>query len=147
MALCKKDVTPLLMHWSYVFLALPHQSYHKILWSLKPTTLVVKMLMPFWNLAGSSAATCQISKVNLTHLPLDEMDAISQTIFSDPFSWMKSFVFWLKFHQSLFLRVQLTIIQHWFRQWLGAELVTSHYLNQWLTWFTDAYMRHKGEMS
>ena len=36
---------------------------------------------------------------------LDKMAAISQTIFSDAFSWMKSFVFWLKFHWSLFLRV------------------------------------------
>ena len=51
----------------------------------------------------------------LTYLLLDKMDAISQTIFSDAFSWMKSFVFWLKFQWSLFLRVQLTITQHWFR--------------------------------
>ena len=50
-----------------------------------------------------------------THLPLDKMAASSQTIFSDAFSWMKNFVFWLKFHWSLFLRVQLTITQHWFR--------------------------------
>ena len=34
---------------------------------------------------------------------------------SNAFSWMKSFVFWLNFHWSLFLRVQLTITQHWFR--------------------------------
>ena len=30
----------------------------------------------------------------LTHLPLDKIPAISQTIFSDAFLWMKSFVFW-----------------------------------------------------
>ena len=29
--------------------------------------------------------------------------------------WIKSFVSWLKFHWSLFLRVKLTITQHWFR--------------------------------
>ena len=28
--------------------------------------------------------------------------------------------FRLRFHWTLFLRVQLTIIQHWFRKWLGA---------------------------
>ena len=28
--------------------------------------------------------------------PLDKMAAITQKIFSDAFSWMKSFVFWLK---------------------------------------------------
>ena len=51
----------------------------------------------------------------LTHLPLGKMAAISQTTFSDAFSWMKSFLFWLKFHWSLFPRVQLKITQHWFR--------------------------------
>ena len=52
----------------------------------------------------------------LTHPPLDKMAAILQTVFSDAFSWMKSFVFWLKFHWSFFwfLMVRLTIIQHWF---------------------------------
>ena len=39
--------------------------------------------------------------------------------------------FRLKFLWSLFLRVQLTIIQHCFRSWLGAVQATSHYLNQW----------------
>ena len=58
-----------------------------------------------------------------------------------PFKWsinkthwglvLKMYEFWLIFHWSLFLRVQLTIIQHWFRQWLGTNQATSHYLNQW----------------
>ena len=47
--------------------------------------------------------------------PLNKIAATSQTIFSNTFSWMKSFVFWLKFHRSLSLRVQWTITQHWFR--------------------------------
>ena len=51
----------------------------------------------------------------LTHFPLDKMATISQTIFSDAFSLMKTFVFLSKFHWSLFLRVQLTMTQHWFR--------------------------------
>ena len=53
-----------------------------------------------------------------THLnssPLDKMATILQTTFSNAFASMKSFVFWFKFHWSLFLRVQLTISQHWFR--------------------------------
>ena len=45
---------------------------------------------------------------------LSAMAAISQ-IFLDAFSWIKSFVFWLEFHWNLFLRVQLTITQCWFR--------------------------------
>ena len=59
------------------------------------------------------------------------MDAISQTTFRGAFSWMKMCEFRLNFHWSLFPRVQLTIFQHWFRQWLGAVQATSHYLNQW----------------
>ena len=48
--------------------------------------------------------------------PLDKMAAISQTVLSDAFSWMKSF-FFIKIEISLklVLRVQLTITQHWFR--------------------------------
>ena len=52
--------------------------------------------------------------VSLTHLPLDKMAAISQTMFSDAFPWMKICVL-LTFHWSLYIRVQLTITQHWFR--------------------------------
>ena len=58
--------------------------------------------------------TEEFSKWLITHLSLDKMATISQTIFLDAFSWMKSFVFWSKFHRSLFLRVQFTITQHWF---------------------------------
>ena len=50
----------------------------------------------------------------LAHLLLGKMVAISQT-FSNSFSWMKIFAFWFDFHWRLFLRVQLTIKQYWFR--------------------------------
>ena len=66
----------------------------------------------------------------LTHLPLDKMAAISQTTFSSAFSWMKKFEFWLTCYWSLFLRVQLTIIQP-----LSEPMLTR---------ITDAYMGHKG---
>ena len=45
----------------------------------------------------------------------DKMAAILQTAFSNAFSWMKMYEFLLKFLWSLFPRVQLTLIQHWFR--------------------------------
>ena len=51
----------------------------------------------------------------LTHWGRDKMDAISQTTFSNAFSWMKMCEFWLTFQWSLFLGVQLTIFEHWFR--------------------------------
>ena len=52
---------------------------------------------------------------SLPHWGRDNMAANFRRIFSDALSWMKSCVFWLKFHWSLFLMVQLTITQHWFR--------------------------------
>ena len=69
----------------------------------------------------------------LTHWGRDKMAAFSQTTLSNAFSWMKILKFRLKIHWSLFLRVLLTIFQHWFWWWLGADQATSHYLNQcWL---------------
>ena len=67
----------------------------------------------------------------LTHWGRDKMDAVSQTTFSNAFSWMKMYEFRLRLHWSLFLRFELTIFKHWFRWWLGAGQATSHYLNQW----------------
>ena len=52
---------------------------------------------------------------SLTHWGRDKMSAISQTILSNAFSWMKILELRLKFHWSLFPRVQLTISKHWFR--------------------------------
>ena len=71
------------------------------------------------------------TRVGLTHWGRDKVEVISQTTFSSAFSWMKMFEFRLKFHCNLFLRLQLTILIHWFRWWLGAVQVTSHYLNKW----------------
>ena len=50
----------------------------------------------------------------------------------------KYYEFGLKLHWSLFLGFQLTIFQHWFRWWLGADQATSHDLNQW--WFVYWHM-------
>ena len=56
-----------------------------------------------------------LEAMSLTHWGRDKMDAISQTTLSIAFSWMKIYEFRLNFRWSLFLRVQLTIFQHWFR--------------------------------
>ena len=53
--------------------------------------------------------------VKLTHCGRDKIDAISQTTFSIPFSWMIMHEFCLRVHCSLFLRFEFTIFQHWFR--------------------------------
>ena len=54
-------------------------------------------------------------KAQLTHWGWNKMAAIYQTTSSNEFSWMKLYKFWLRFHWSLYPRVQLTIFQHWCR--------------------------------
>ena len=54
------------------------------------------------------------SVIVLTHWGWYKMAANFLT-FLNTISWMKIFKFWLRFHWSLFPRVQLTIFQHWFR--------------------------------
>ena len=85
---------------------------------------VRKSVAPVLNVKDRASHTCGIAFWQsrncrlwwlINSSPPGQMAAISQTIFSDAFSWMKNFVFWIKFHWSLFLRVQLTIAQHWFR--------------------------------
>ena len=71
-----------------------------------PFSMIIRMLGGWWR-----NWYCIVVGQHLTHLPLNKMAAILQMIFSDAFSWMKSFAFWWRFHWSLFLRVQLAITQ------------------------------------
>ena len=57
----------------------------------------------------------QTSSIVLTHWGRGKMAAVSQTALSNAFSWMKMLEFQVKCHWSLFLRVQLTLFQHWLR--------------------------------
>ena len=65
-----------------------------------------------------------------SHWCRDKMVAISQTTFTNAFSWIKSYEFRLRFHWSVFLRFWLAMLQHWFRWWLGPDLGTSYYPDQ-----------------
>ena len=56
---------------------------------------------------------------NGRHFP----DDIFKRIFLNEKVWTP-----IKFHWNLFLRVQLTISQHWFRLWLGVEIRNSNYI-------------------
>ena len=96
--------------------------------SFKPTLFGFIPHHGGWSNRRTSGEMCRI-----THCGRDNMAAIFQTTFTNTFSSTKMLEFRLKFHWSLFLRVQLTIFQHWFRYWLVADQATSHYLNQcWL---------------
>ena len=75
----------------------------------------------------------------LTHWGRDKMAAIAQTTLSNAFSWMKMLEFRSKSHWKLFMRVPITIFQHWFRWWLGADQASSHYLYQWWLYYRPSY--------
>ena len=96
---CKKDVTPLLMHWSHVFLALTHQCLLMIIRSQGISKCTVELFS--WNSLVSATE-------GLTHRGLNKVTAILQIKISNWFPWMKIFVFWLIFHWSLPRRIRLT---------------------------------------
>ena len=75
-------------------------------------TLIHKRSQQTWH--RHCCFCCRQSTSNqLTHWGRDKMDAISQTTFSNAFSWLKMFEIQLKFHWSLFLWVQLTTLFSW----------------------------------
>ena len=59
---------------------------------------------------GQSKNTGMIysKRSNKTHPSLDRKATISQTTFSNEFTWIKSFIIWFNFYWCLFLRAQLT---------------------------------------
>ena len=71
-----------------------------------------------------------------SYSPVDKVDALSYTTFPNAFSWIKSLVFWFKFHWSLFLRFS----------WQWVSIVSGHRLmpsrRQATTW-TEADLAHR----
>ena len=89
----------------------PHELYWSMLWC---GSLVTKINVQ--QCCGVIDGSWYLNRCSRNSSPpWIKWPPIWQTIFSDAFSWMKSFLFWLKFHWSLFVRIQLTISQYWFR--------------------------------
>ena len=65
--------------------------------------------------SNAYAYSSPIRVLSLTHCGRDKMDAISQTPFSNAFSWMKMHEFCLRINWSLLLKFELTILRQWFR--------------------------------
>ena len=90
-----------------------------ILQTTSLTPLIARFMGSTWAHLGPTGprwAPCWSRELcYLGHWGRGKMSTILQTTFPDAFSRMQSFVFWLIFHWSLFLRIQLTIPWHWFR--------------------------------
>ena len=65
----------------------------------------------------------------LTHLPPRQKSFHFADIFKC-ISMNEKFCISILISLNLFERVQLTVSQQWFKQWLGGEQATSHYLNR-----------------
>ena len=65
---------------------------------------------------------------------LNKMADILQKTFSNTFPSRKMIVFCFILHFSISVWVELIKTQQWFRNWLGAAKVTSHYLKQCWPW-------------
>ena len=86
--------------------------HNKIQWKINFAVIQFLVIISLQNFANPIEWD---TNSTLTHWGRDKMDAISQTTSLSAFSWAKMFKLRLKFHWNLFLRVQLTIIQHCFR--------------------------------
>ena len=76
---------------------------------------LISAALIFWQTCYAPVRHPVLISDDLIHWDRDKMADIFQTTFSNVFSWMKMYEFLLRFHWSLFLRVILTIFQHWSR--------------------------------
>ena len=90
--------------------------------ALNPQKWPMYEISPSWQVMGVSYAYIFLiefwlfyNRIFNTLRPRYKMAAILQIAFSNAISWMKIYEFRLRFHWSFFLRVKLTIFQHWFR--------------------------------
>ena len=92
--------------------------------------------------------------ISWEYLPWDEMICdcdilriewngwhFTDNIFKMPYPKLKFVLFFIKLHWGMFIRDQLTIIQHYFMWWLGW-IGDKPLSKPMLTKFTDAYMWH-----
>ena len=98
------------------------------------------MRYPYWSysVAMFLLKLTMVYNFNFKAFAQGQFDGKLQTTLSNACFSIEMFEFQLKFHWSVFLRVQLTISQQRLKQWLGAEQPTSHFMNQcWLSSLMD----------
>ena len=71
------------------------------------------------------------TRLILAHWGRHKIAAISQRIYSNTFSWMKMYAFWLRFHCNCSYKGPINHIPTLDQIMAWADQVTSHYLNQW----------------
>ena len=99
--------------YCHIYAELGHNRFRQ--W-LVVCSVPIHCLNQWWFVINHTTRNKFPASINsLTHWGRNKMAAVSQTTFSNAFSWMKMYEFWLKFRWSLFLSVQLTVSHHWLR--------------------------------
>ena len=83
-------------------------------WDLMSLILEVRLQLMYEIQATAFTDFSFISDWLDTLRPRQKAD-VFHTTFSAAFSWMKMFEIWIQFDWSSFLKIQMTMIQHWFR--------------------------------
>ena len=104
-----------------------YSATHK-LWNASPSTLYLQIP---WYLIARIKALANIIVSSSAHWGRNKVAAVSKTVFWYTLSGMKMYAFLLRFYWSLFLSLEITIFEQWFRYLLGADQATNHYLDQW----------------
>ena len=90
-----------------------------IIWVYVQNVLAKDLGQFCFSLSYSHTIRASSDSINTLRLRQDGQARIMQMTFSYWFFAMKMLTNWFKFRSDLFLGVQLTIIQYWFRWWLA----------------------------
>ena len=93
---------------------------------------IVLTMRYVWNTAQVALTKAFIQHVFLCIESLNRSWSDVHVTDANAFTWMKMYELRLKISPKFVPMAPLTVFQHWFRNWLGANQATSHYLNQWL---------------
>ena len=120
-------------HWARLIL---HNPTERPLVDISSNRLTLKLNLIWWavsenmssgnkkwreHVIGAKSGRQSIGTCHLTHWVRDKMVAIFADDIFKCISWMKMYTLRLKFHWSLFPRVQSTIFKHWFRERPGDK--------------------------
>ena len=110
-----------------------HREVAKSSWTTARRTSVI--IVKYWHLAADFCIAINSSSQ-------DKMAAISQTTFSNAFSWMKRFIFRFEFHWSLFPKGPIHKKSTWVQVMAWHRTGGKPLPKALSTRITDAYMRH-----
>ena len=88
-----------------------------------------------------------LQAAELSHLLLDKMAAISQTLFSNAFSWMKKYCILINISLKFVPKGPINNIPALVQIMAWCQIGAKPLSEPTMAWFPDSYMQQQGEMS